>query len=446
MKKQKDFTNGDIRKQLLVFSAPIILANLLQVSYQFIDSLWVGNLIGANALGSVAVASTVINVGLAFILGINNATLTILSQQSAKRDQEGLRRYLNAFVVLLTLLGILASIGGFVFAEGILRLLNIPEMMLTDATTYLQINSIGILFIIGYNFIGTILQALGDSMTPLKIVFAATLLNTVLDPLFISTFNFGVNGAAIATILSQTIACIVGIYYVLKNKLAPFKKISIPAKEEIFLILNLGIPSGLQSTVIQAGIAAILSVVNSFGPAVTAGFSAAKRLDSMIIIPAQSLGTAANSMSGQNIGTGKWQRVSKITKYGLLYNTLFMFVIALIIFTFADPAIRLFIQEPSALEFGTRYLRIIAFFYPFLGINFILNGVVKGSGAMYQVLILNVLSFWVLRYPATYFLSSIIGESGIALGMGLSFVLSSLAAFSYYKWGRWRERELFINE
>lgn len=446
MKKQKDFTNGDIRKQLLVFSAPIILANLLQVSYQFIDSLWVGNLIGANALGSVAVASTVINVGLAFILGINNATLTILSQQSAKRDQEGLRRYLNAFVVLLTLLGILASIGGFVFAEGILRLLNIPEMMLTDATTYLQINSIGILFIIGYNFIGTILQALGDSMTPLKIVFAATLLNTVLDPLFISTFNFGVNGAAIATILSQTIACIVGIYYVLKNKLAPFKKISIPAKEEIFLILNLGIPSGLQSTVIQAGIAAILSVVNSFGPAVTAGFSAAKRLDSMIIIPAQSLGTAANSMSGQNIGTGKWQRVSKITKYGLLYNTLFMFVIALIIFTFADPAIRLFIQEPSALEFGTRYLRIIAFFYPFLGINFILNGVVKGSGAMYQVLILNVLSFWVLRYPATYFLSSIIGESGIALGMGLSFVLSSLAAYSYYKWGRWRERELFINE
>lgn len=446
MKKQKDFTNGDIRKQLLVFSAPIILANLLQVSYQFIDSLWVGNLIGANALGSVAVASTVINVGLAFILGINNATLTILSQQSAKRDQEGLRRYLNAFVVLLTLLGILASIGGFVFAEGILRLLNIPEMMLTDATTYLQINSIGILFIIGYNFIGTILQALGDSMTPLKIVFAATLLNTVLDPLFISTFNFGVNGAAIATILSQTIACIVGIYYVLKNKLAPFKKISIPAKEEIFLILNLGIPSGLQSTVIQAGIAAILSVVNSFGPAVTAGFSAAKRLDSMIIIPAQSLGTAANSMSGQNIGAGKWQRVSKITNYGLLYNTLFMFVIALIIFTFADPAIRLFIQEPSALEFGTRYLRIIAFFYPFLGINFILNGVVKGSGAMYQVLILNVLSFWVLRYPATYFLSSIIGESGIALGMGLSFVLSSLAAYSYYKWGRWRERELFINE
>ncbi len=445
MDNQKDFTNGNIRKQLITFSVPIILANMLQVSYQFIDSLWVGNLIGANALGSVAVASTVINVGLAFILGINNATLTILSQQRTRAGEGGLSRYLNAFVVLLTLLGVVASVAGVLFAESILQFLNTPEVMMIDATTYLKINSLGILFIIGYNFISTILQALGDSVTPLKIVFAATLLNTLLDPLFISTFKLGVNGAAIATILSQSLAFVGGLYYILRNRLAPFKKISIPAKEEVFLILNLGIPSGLQSTVIQAGIAALLSVVNSFGPAVTAGFSAAKRLDSMIIIPAQSLGTAANSMTGQNIGANKWKRVSKITKYGLLYNTLTMLVIACLLFIFAKPAIRLFLQEPASLQFGTQYLKLIAFFYPFLGINFILNGVVKGAGAMYQVLMLNVISFWVLRYPATYFLSGVMGEEGIALGMGFSFILSSFAAFSYYRWGRWREKELFSN-
>lgn len=443
MDNQKDFTNGNIRKHLLAFSVPIILANLLQVSYQFIDSLWVGNLIGASALGSVAVASTVVNVGLAFILGINNATLTILSQQRTKEDQAGLSRYLNAFIVLLLVLGIIASVAGIVFSEGILQLLNTPETMLGDAVTYLQINSLGILFILGYNFIGTILQALGDSVTPLKIVFAATLLNTILDPLLIATLNLGVNGAAAATIVSQGLAFVGGLYYVLRNRLAPFKRLSVPAKKEVFLILNLGIPSGLQSTVIQAGIAALLSVVNSFGPAVTAGFSAAKRVDSMIIIPAQSLGTAANSMAGQNIGADKWKRVSKITRYGLLYNTLTMLMIAFLIFIFAEPTIRLFIQEPESLQFGTRYLRMIAFFYPFLGINFILNGVVKGAGAMYQVLLLNFISFWLLRYPITYFLSGLIGERGIALGMGLSFILSSFAAFSYYRWGRWREKELF---
>ncbi len=446
MTEQKDFTKGNIRKQLITFSIPIILANLLQVSYQFIDSLWVGNLLGANALGSVAVASTVINVGLAFILGINNATLTILSQQRSNEDQEGLSRYLNAFVILLTSLGMLASFGGLFLAEPILQLLNTPAAMLEEAVTYLQINSLGILFIIGYNFIGTILQALGDSMTPLKVVFIATMLNTVLDPLFISTFGLGVNGAAIATVFSQSLAFITGLIYILRNRLAPFKKLSIPAKEEVLLILNLGIPSGLQSTVIQAGIAALLSVVNSFGPSVTAGFSAAKRLDSMIIIPAQSLGIAANSMAGQNIGADKWKRVAKITRFGLVYNTLFMLAIALLIFIFAEPAIRLFIQEPDALQFGTHYLRLIAFFYPFLGVNFILNGVVKGAGAMYQVLALNVISFWVLRYPMTYFLSDTLGENGIALGMGLSFILSSLAAFSYYRWGRWREKELFTEK
>lgn len=184
MSKQRDFTDGDIKKQLLAFSVPIILANMLQVSYQFIDSLWVGNLIGASALGSVGIASTVINVGLAFILGINNATLTVLSQQRTKGDREGLSRYLNAFVVLLSTLGTVASVIGFILAENILSLLNTPETMMADATTYLQINSIGILFIIGYNFMGTILQALGDSVTPLKIVFVATLLNKILDPLF----------------------------------------------------------------------------------------------------------------------------------------------------------------------------------------------------------------------------------------------------------------------
>ena len=211
----------------------------------------------------------------------------------------------------------------------------------------------------------------------------------------------------------------------------------------MMLILNLGIPSGLQSSVIQFGIAAILSVVNSFGPAVIAGFSAAKRLDSMIMIPAQSLGTAANSMAGQNIGARKLDRVSRITRFGLLYNTVMMLGIAVVIFALAEPAIRMFIQEPASVAFGTRYLRTIAFFYPFLGINFILNGVVKGSGAMYQVLALNVISFWVLRYPAVYIFSGFLGENGIAIGMGISFMISSLFAAGYYKFGKWREKELF---
>ena len=189
---QQDFTKGRIMRQLFFFSGPIMLTNLLQVSYQFIDSLWVGNLLGANALGAVTISSTVVVTVLAFIIGINNATLTILSQQKGRSDEQGLRTYLNAFVVVLGLLSILVGIAGFIFAHPILVFLNTPDEMLTDAKVYLQINFIGILFLMGYNFIGTVLRAIGDSKTPLKFVMVAALLNLVLDPVFISVFDWGI--------------------------------------------------------------------------------------------------------------------------------------------------------------------------------------------------------------------------------------------------------------
>ncbi|WP_407272571.1 MATE family efflux transporter [Radiobacillus sp. PE A8.2] len=446
MKKQHDFTTGSIVKQLFLFSTPIMLTNLLQVSYQFADSLWVGNLLGANALGSVAISSTVIFTMLSFIIGINNTTLTVLSQQKSKGNENGLANYLNAFVVTLAGMAIVLGVVGFLAAEPILKLLNTPDLMINDAKTYLQINAIGILFLLGYNFIGTVLRALGDSRTPMRFVLLAVILNIVLDPIFISVLNLGINGAAYATVISQGTAFVVGIVYVLKHKLAPFSVPTIPKREEVSLILHLGIPSGLQMSVISAGSAAILSVVNAHGEGVVAGFSAAQRLDSLFMLPAHALGTAVNSMAGQNIGVNKWDRVKKISVYGVVYNLVIMLIFALLIVLFAEYGIRLFIQDEASVRFGAQFLTIIAFFYPFLGINFVLNGIVRASGAMYQVLILNLISFWLLRYPLTYLCSELFGEKGIALGMGISFVISSVFAFLYFRYGKWREKQLFKKE
>ncbi|MBP3952798.1 MATE family efflux transporter [Bacillus sp. YZJH907-2] len=426
-----------------MFAGPIILTNLLQVSYQFIDSLWVGNLLGAKALGAVTISSTVVVTVLAFIIGINNATLTILSQQKGRDDDTGLKSYLNAFVVLLTILSLLIGLFGLFFSRPILVMLNTPSEMLADATTYLQINFVGILFLVGYNFIGTVLRAVGDSRTPMTFVAIAALLNIGLDPLFISVLDWGIGGAAVATVLSQGIAFLLGILYMMRRKLVPFSFPVLPKREEAFLIFKLGIPSGLQMTVIFAGVTAIMTVVNSFGGSVVAGFGASQRIDSLITLPAMALGTAVNSMAGQNIGANRWGRVRDIAVYGTLYNFAIMLVIAIIVFLLAEPAIRLFIQEEDAVRFGTNYLRIVAFFYMFIGVNFILNGIVRASGAMYQVLVLNILSFWVLRYPLTYICSSLFGQNGIAIGMGIGFVCSSIFAFAYFKWGNWRKKQLF---
>lgn len=433
-------------QQLITFAGPIMLTNLLQVSYQFIDSLWVGNLLGSNALGAVTVSSTVLLTILAFIIGINNTTLTVLSQQRGRGDEKGLRDYLNAFVVVLGSLSIVVGIIGLLFSRQIVVMLNTPAAMVDEAKVYLQVNFLGILLLMGYNFIGTVLRALGDSKTPLRFVFIAVILNTILDPLFISGFGWGIQGAAYATVLSQAVAFLLGIWYTLRHKLAPLSAPFLPTKEQVWLILKLGIPSGLQMMVIYAGVTAIMSVVNSFGGAAVAGFGASQRIDSLITLPAMALGTAVNSMAGQNIGIGRWDRVKEIAKYGALYNFAIMLVIAVLVFALAETLTSLFIEEKEAVSFGTDYLRIIAFFYPFIGLNFILNGIVRSSGAMYQVLILNVLSFWLLRYPLTYICSSLIGQNGIALGMGISFILSSIFSFSYYKWGKWDKKQLFEDE
>lgn len=443
MKRQHDFTKGNIWSDLFYFSTPIMFAQLLQVSYQFIDSLWVGNLIGANALGAVNISGTVIFTVLSFIIGVNNTTLTVLSQQKGKGNEEGLQTYVNAFVVTLSALAIVMGVLGFVFAQPVLLLLGTPESMLPEAMIYLRINAIGIFFLVGYNFISTALRAVGDSKTPLLFVAVAVVLNIVLDPLFISVFGLGVQGAALATILSQGFSFLYGIFYIINRKIIPLKWPKLPLWSDVKLILNLGIPSGLQMAVISAGAAAIMSVVTSHGEAAVAGYSAAQRLDSLFLLPAHALSATVNSMAGQNIGVGKWDRVKKIATYSVLYNTMIMLLFAGFIVLFAEFGIRLFIQEEAAVQFGAKYLKIIAFFYPFLGINFVLNGIVRASGAMYQVLVLNLLSFWALRYPLAYLFSEIFGEDGIGYGIGVSFMISSIIAFLYYRFGKWRDKRIF---
>ncbi len=442
MVKSYDFTQGNIFKQLFVFSGPIILTNLLQISYQFIDSLWVGNLIGEEGLGAVSLAGTVLTTVLAFVIGLNNAALTILSQQKGRGSEAGLKRYLNAFIVILTVLSLIFGIFGFLFSETILRLMGTPADMLDMADAYLKISFLGILFIYGYNFIGTVFRSIGDSKTPLYFVLIAVICNAIIDPIFIAGFGWGIKGAAIATVFSQALAFLIGVIYTYRHKLVPLVKPHLPAKNEIFTILKLGVPAGLQMSVISAGSMAIMGVVTSFGSPVVAGYGAAKRLDSIIMLPAQALGTSVNSMAGQNIGAGNWKRVHKITLYGFIYNVIFMLGFAVLIFLFADYGIKLFLQEAQAVDFGTKYLKIIAFFYPFLGINFILNGTVRASGAMFQVLVLNFISFWILRFPLTSIFAQRFGENGIGLGMGLSFLVSSIVAFLYYQFGKWRHKDL----
>ena len=419
------------------------MANLLQVSYQLVDSLWVGNLLGAQALGAVALSTVIIFTALSFVIGMNNAALTILSQQRGRRDEGGLKRYLNAFVVILFGGSLLLSAGGFLASSWLLQLMGTPPEILSDARAYLQITFLGMVFLFGYNFISTVLRALGDSRTPMRFVALAVILNATLDPLLIHTLGWGIRGAALATVLSQGSAFAYGMVHVVRRRLVPLQVPHRPSWAEVRTIFNLGIPAGLQMAVISGGSAAIMSVVSGFGPDVVGGFGAAQRVDSLIMLPAQALGITVTAMAGQNIGSRNWQRVGEIARVGVLFGLAITAAGALVVIAVADVAIALFVGQGEAADFGAQYVRIVALCYPFLGINFVLNGIVRASGAMYQVLALNIISFWVLRYPLTALVSSHLGEVGIGLGTGASFIVSSAVAFGYFRYGRWRDKQLF---
>jgi len=438
-----DFTEGPIAKKMLLFAGPIFFSNILQTSYQFVDSLWVGNLLGADALAALSISTPITFAVLSFMIGINGTTLTILSQHRGQGDHEGIRKSLNAFVVILGSLSLLLGFAGYASAEFLLRLIGTPEELMEMAKIYLEINFIGIVFLLGYNFIGTVLRALGDSKTPIYFILAAVVLNIILDPLLIAGFGWGMAGAAYATVIAQGAAFIYGVVFCIIKGRVPFTKPTIPEKKYAKAVFRLGLPGGFQMVAISSGMVVIMSIVNSFGATVVAGFGAAQRIESIIIMPAQTLGSAVNSMAGQNIGANKWRRVTQISYTGLAIIATLSLAISTLVFLNAEMLISMFVSDDPTIAFGTTYLRFTAFFYLFLGANFVLNGIMRSSGAMFQVLILNIISFWVLRFPLVYLFSYYFGEIGIAYGYGASLGVSSLVATLYYFFGKWRDVKIY---
>ena len=441
----QDFTTGPVAQQLYRFSRPILLANFLQMLMPLISSLWVGNLLDSTAFAAVTISTTVMTVVLAFVLGMNNATLTIFAQLKARKEDGQIRAYLSAFVILLLAMALLTTALGALLIEPLLRQLKAPAPLLDITTQFLLVNLYGILPLVGYSFIGTVLRAFGDSRTQLHFVLLAAVLNIVLTPLFISSLGLGLQGAAWAVVLAHLAAFLYSLLW-LAGKYGQLSfALQRPQLSQSWTILRLGLPSGAQMIVIYAGMTVILSIVNGFGENTVAGFGAAQRLDTLILRPAVTLGIAVNAMAAQNIGIQNWPRIRQIVWAGLRFNLCVMLAIAALLFVLAEPLVRLFIQDPDSVAFGRSYLRTIAIFYPFIGLNFILNGVVRGAGAIFQVLLLNILSLWILRVPLTWLTSSLFGEQGIALGIGISFLISSLFSLAYYRWGGWRKKQLFTS-
>jgi len=309
----KDLTTGNTVKVIVLFALPMLLGNIFQQLYNVVDSIIVGNYLGKEALSAVGASFPVMFALISLVIGIATGSTTVISQYFGAKNYEKVKIAIDTMYVVIFLAALFITFIGIYFTEAIFRLMQLPEDIIPEATKYLQIILSGSLLLFGVNATNGILRGLGDSKTPLYFLIFSTLLNIVLDILFVVVFKFGIEGVAYATISASGVTFILAIIYLNRyHEFIHFSLANFRFDKEIFLkSLKIGLPTGLQQMVVAIGMSAIYRIVNQFDTDVIAAYSVAGRIDSFAIMPAMNFAMALTTFTGQNIGAGKLQRVKE---------------------------------------------------------------------------------------------------------------------------------------
>ncbi len=449
-KSMVDFTTGSIPCHLITFAIPMFLGNLLQALYNTVDSIWVGRYLGHRALAAVSVSGPITFALIAMVMGLTMATTTMVAQYYGAQQPHMVKRTVTNALVLQAILGVLFSLLGYYLRIPILNLVNAPADIMADAAAYLGIFSLGLIGMFLYNAAGAILRGLGDSRTPLKFLAYATVANIILDPLFIFGFGpipkMGVAGAALATILAQGGSAFLALMHLgrvagLLHMEGDFWKLDPHLTAQTFKI---GLPAGIQQTLVSLSGMVVSSIVNSFGSVAVAGFGAAGRIDQFSFMPSMSVGLAVSALVGQNMGAGKDERVTEIVRWSVLLGGGITAAVSLFAVIYPDPLIALFTQDVAVLEAGKLYLRYVGLSYVPFSIMFALSGVMRGAGDTLATMFISVGTLWVVRVPLATFLSRMpnLGIVGVWLGITSSPFMGVILNYVYYRTGRWKKAAL----
>jgi putative MATE family efflux protein len=342
--------------------------------------------------------------------------------------------------IYITVAGIISTIVGLVIAEPLLRLLDLPEDILPGAVLYLKIYLSGVLIFFGYNGTSAVLRGLGDSKTPLYFLIIATVANIIFVLLFVAVFDWGIAGAAYSTLLANALAFGLAIYWL--NRTHKIIRIAINGMHFDWQIfrqsIRIGLPTGVQQTLVAIGGLALLGIVSQFGTDVIAGYSVASRLDSMALIPAMSFSQALSTFVGQNIGANKYERIRTGLIATLKMSGLVTFVTSVTIILAGHLIMRLFTNDEAVVRTGDQYLTIVSASYILFTLMFIFNGLLRGAGDTLIPMFFSLLSLWLIRIPIAWFLSEKIGPAGIWWSIPAGWAVGLVLAFFYYRTGRWK--------
>lgn len=395
-RKSNLMTEGVIWKQLVLFSIPLLIGNLFQQLYNTVDSIIVGNFVGSQVLAAVGASTPIINLLVGFFMGI-------------------------------------ATGAGIIFSPYILRLMGAPADVFDDSVLYLRIYFLGSLFLLLYNMGAGVLRAIGDSKRPLYYLCLSSVINIILDVVFVVGFKMGVAGVALATLIAQAVSAILLMIQLIRSKESYSVHLKAMKVDKFILreIIIVGIPTGLQQVIISLSNAIVQSSINSFGSDAIAGCSAYLKLDGFMILPIMSFSMAATTFTGQNLGAKQYGRIYKGMRTSLSITTIYTVLACLLMYFFGAETLRIFTQDENVLHYGRVMLDTIVPAYLSLALMQSLVGTVRGAG---KTMIMSILSLCVVRvcwiFLVLTFNSSI---EGVFLGYPISWIVGFIL-MAIYTW------------
>lgn len=381
-KKEINLTEGTIWKQLLRFSIPMLLGNVFQQTYNMVDSAIVGQFVGDDALAAVGSSSNIVMLLLSAFFGISMGAGVVISRSYGAKDWDGVERGVHTMVAFGIIGGLIFTALGEVLTPHILRWIGTPESVMVQSEVYFRIFFAGTLFSALYNIGGGILRAVGDSKRPLYYLIVSCLLNTCMDLLFVAVFHWGIAGAAWATVIAQFISSFLILRTLMTTEEVyrlSVKKLKIH-KKELKSIISIGLPSGMQNSIVSVSNIVVQASINSFGALALAGYGSFSKIDGFAQMPASAFAMATTTFVSQNIGAKNEERVKKGALTGLFLNLLTAETIGILLALFAPLLLRIFTSEPEIIAYGALQARIVSPFYCLCAGSHTMAGILRGGG------------------------------------------------------------------
>ena len=442
-KQSVNLLQGDIKSGLLRFALPLFLGQVFQQMYNMVDALVVGNLCGENALAAVTSTGSLIFLIVGFFGGVYGGVGVVIARCFGAGDEYQVKRAVGTAVLGTVLSGAFLTLLGYFGSPILLRWMDTPAEVMGDAVDYLGIYFLGILFVVLYNSAVGIFQAIGDSKRPLYYLIVSSVTNVALDILFVGPMNMGVRGAALATVIAQGLSA--GLAFFRLSRAEGAWRVTLKGlcldKPLLKEMLRIGLPSGVQNSVIAFANVMVQSSVNVFGSAAMAGNGAFIKLEGFAFIPVNAFGSACTTFISQNIGARQFDRVKKGAKFSVMFSCGCAVIIGIVFFAFAPQFIGLFGKSPEAIASGVLRARICTPFYLLLACSHGIAAVCRGAGYSKVPMYIMLGAWCVLRVTYITIVTNLFHDiSLVYAAYPMTWAVSTACFLWYYNKSHWLER------